>query len=112
MIGWVFFRANDLTAAIDYLGKMSFTASKENVQMFLIEYLDTKTIFLLSIATLYSFGIFRWVIEIIKKIFNTNKNAYQFIFYSTKFIISISLFFITVLYMAGSTYNPFIYFRF
>lgn len=112
MIGWVFFRADNLTAAIDYLGKMSFIASKGNVQMFLVEYLDTKTIFLLLFATLYSFGTFRWLIESIKKGFNTNENGYQLVFYSTKFIVSASLFFITVLYMAGSTYNPFIYFRF
>ena len=114
MIGWVFFRADTLTAAIEYLGKMSFLSSSKQVQMFFIEYMDTKTIFVLIFATLYSFRIFRWLIQLTEKLF-TSKNklaSYQLLFYSSKFLISVVLFFITVSYLAASTYNPFIYFRF
>ena len=52
MIGWVFFRATDLNHAIGYLNKMISIQGDENVQMFLIEYLDTKTIFLLLFSAL------------------------------------------------------------
>ena len=114
MVGWVFFRADNLTAATEYLDKMSFLSSSKQTQMFLIEYLDTKTICMLIFATLYSFRLFRWLIGLIEKFF-ASKNiltSYQLLFYSSKFIISLALFFITVSYLAASTYNPFIYFRF
>ncbi len=114
MIGWVFFRADTLNAAVEYLGKMSFFSSSKQVQMFLVEYLDAKIIFVLLFATLYSFRIYRWFLEWAAQYFKTRnkEKMYEVIFYSGKLIVSLTLFFITVAYLAASTYNPFIYFRF
>jgi alginate O-acetyltransferase complex protein AlgI len=112
MIGWVFFRADTFGSAQDYLRNMFFLSSKGEVRIFMREYLDTKTIFLLVFAILYSFKFFRWCIEVIKKLFKSNEALFEVVFSTTKFALSFALFFFAILYLAGSTYNPFIYFRF
>ena len=115
MIGWVFFRADNLTIAIGYVGKLSFISSTTHLQIVgLSEFLDAKIIFILILAALYSFRIFRWGIEFIEDIYKSKnkEQTYLMIFYSSKFTISIVLLFITIMYLASSTYNPFIYFRF
>jgi alginate O-acetyltransferase complex protein AlgI len=114
MIGWVFFRAETFSGAIAYLGKMSFIHSKEHAQLFFSEYIDAKITFILLFAACYSLRLYRWLIEYIERYFYaTNKmQFYQVFFNTSKCIISLTLFFITVCYLAGSTYNPFIYFRF
>lgn len=111
MIGWVFFRADTLTGALDYIGKMSFIGSASGVQVFAWEYLDTKTVFILLFATIYSFRIFRRIIEFFQ-LKGENSEMYKAAFYSGKFVIGMFLLFITISYLAASTYNPFIYFRF
>jgi alginate O-acetyltransferase complex protein AlgI len=114
IIGWVFFRIESFNEAILFLGKMSSFYDSDIPKMFVAEYLNYKIIFLLIFAILYSFRVFRWIIKIIKSWFLKRKheNLYQIVFQSSKFIISISLFILTVLYLSASTYNPFIYFRF
>jgi alginate O-acetyltransferase complex protein AlgI len=111
MIGWVFFRADTFGAAQDYLRSM-FSFSPKGAQVFLREYLDTKTICLLIFATLYSLRIFRWAIELFRKLFGSKEILFQAIFSTVKLVMSLALFFIAILYLSGSTYNPFIYFRF
>ncbi len=114
IIGWVFFRSDSLEKAFKYLEKMSFLSSDKHAQMFLIEYLDAKIIFLFIFAILYSFSVFRWIIACFEKFFiNRNQTEiYEVIFASSKFVIGLSLFFLAISYLAASTYNPFIYFRF
>ncbi|MGQ0828177.1 MAG: MBOAT family O-acyltransferase [Bacteroidota bacterium] len=115
MVGWVFFRSENLEGAFGYLSRMSFIPSTTNLQMLSItEFINAKIIFILIVATLYSFGIFRWGIKLIEQSFRTinKEHSYQLVFHSGKFVTSMSLFLITLLYLAGSTYNPFIYFRF
>ena len=114
MIGWVFFKIEAFNDAILYLEKLSFLSEATTQKVFVIEYLDYKALTLLIFAILYSFRIFRWVIGRLK-IWSQNMNLgnlYQVVFHSSKFAISLSLFIVTLLYLAASTYNPFIYFRF
>ena len=114
MIGWVFFRIEAFSDAIAYLEKMSFISNTKLEKVYLLEYLNNKTIFILIIAILYSFRVFRWGTESFEKWFISvnKKDMHQIIFHSAKFIISMFLFIISILYLSASTYNPFIYFRF
>lgn len=114
MIGWVFFRAENLKAGIEYLKKMSFLHISHFEDKILIEYLDSKTIFLLVFSVLYSFRLYRWAIDRAEEFFKkrNNKNLYLYLFNTSKFLISLFLLFISLSYMASKTYSPFIYFRF
>jgi alginate O-acetyltransferase complex protein AlgI len=110
MIGWVFFRADTLAGAIDYIKRMMFLPSPASVQVFFGEFMDTKTIVFLIVAILYSFRAYRWAIVQAQKLFAGK--AFDMFYHPAKLAISLGIFFMAVLYLAGSTYNPFIYFRF
>ncbi len=114
MIGWVFFRAETLTGAINYLGKMFFISSNTQEQNFGAEYLNTKTIFLLIFGIIYSFRLLRLTQEQLELFFKSRnkENIYLFLFNNIKFTVSVVLLFVSVSYLSASTYNPFIYFRF
>ena len=114
MVGWVFFRADTLSLALDYLGRMFSFSSGPEVHLFLIEYLDTKTIVLLVLALLYSFRFFKGSVAfmsgtLVKKY---GEAKYLLFHQSVKAAFSAALFIVALSYLASSTYNPFIYFRF
>ena len=114
MIGWVFFRVENLGDALTYIGRMSFIYESDSVKVYLAEYLDYKTALVLILGVFYSFRGFRFLMEMFQNILvlKGKANQYQFIYYSTKLLVSLGLMFISILYLSASTYNPFIYFRF
>lgn len=114
MIGWVFFRLEEFGEATEFLGKMSFLSSYDDIKYELVEYLDYKTVFVLIIAIIYSFRGFRTGLELMQNWFNgKGKEAqFQLLYHTSKLILSLGLLFISILYLSASTYNPFIYFRF
>lgn len=99
LIGWVIFRANDLPSLISYLtgmfaGKLDFATTliylKENWLVFLI-------------GILCCLPVDLWLDRLIKN--EKVKLVFKTIFLAIVFIVSI-------IYVAKSTYNPFIYFNF
>ncbi len=105
VIGWVFFRANDLSSAITFLQKMfSFDFSSTNFY-FLNDFYTV-----LVLAILFSFGgIFRFFITIQKQVLYSNYTNFRTI--TTGFVCLI-LFAISISSIMGSGFNPFIYYRF
>lgn len=89
MIGWVFFRSDSLGNAFNYFHAMVRLGSYTDV----VTYLNRQVILALVVAILFSAPISRFFIRI------------------KLFFIPI-IFFLSVISLAGSTYNPFIYFRF
>lgn len=112
LIGWVLFRANTLTHAIQYY-KAMFGMNKTTTSFWdsieLQINLEQWIAFILAIAG--SFGLLRFfndfnkAPDIIGSPFTNTKN-------SIKVIFSICILFICTIYLASGTYNPFIYFRF
>ena len=111
IIGWVFFRADTLHGAIEYISRMLFISTSSSVNYFATEYLNNKLIIILIIACLYSFRIFRWLQQWSSSKFENSK-IYIPVFQFSKFVISFLLLFLSCAYLAANTYNPFIYFRF
>jgi alginate O-acetyltransferase complex protein AlgI len=105
MIGWVFFRLDDLSDARDYIYKLFCFDFSPNNFYFLNDFY-----FLLILAFIFSFaGIFKPVLRI----------QYDFLFnsYNQKKAVAIgilcfALLFISVTSIIGSGFNPFIYYRF
>lgn len=114
MVGWVFFRADTLPLALEYLSRMFFLSSNSHIRSYLVEFIDAKTIFILVFATLYSLRVFRSLMERAKCFFagNRTQELYALFFLVSKTAISMGLFLVAVSYLASGTYNPFIYFRF
>ncbi len=109
LIGWVFFRSDNMSNAIGYIGAMfdfSKIATPSNLSFYLIRE--------------YSF---EWILAIIfaiptsmflnKKVIEYNKNVYTDVFVNVvKFAFVLTCFLLSIIYLLNSTFNPFIYFRF
>lgn len=100
MIGWVFFRADNLMAAFDYLRSMLISSGKDRIYFNFI------------MNNQYWFCLFAGIIcavphtrlkKLIKKC--------TFLEYICNFIL-LFVFILSICYMVGSGYSPFLYFRF
>lgn len=103
VIGWVFFRADNLHYAVTYIANM-FGCVKVHDELYYLNYYgDSIEIITLFVAILCAMPIFSKILEI--------KKEQKLL----KIFINIWLLFLFVLStaaIASSTYNPFIYFRF
>ena len=103
MVGWVFFRAPGLDYAITYLGIMFGFVQPENVGFLIGYYLTPKLIFIWCLALVASTPVIKTLslrfqnIVILKPVVS---------------VLIIVLFFISIVFVIASSYNPFIYFRF
>lgn len=103
IVGWVFFRADNLKYGWDYLMNM-FGLLHLRPDEFLytwLYYVDRIEIITLIVAILCCMPIFNKILDV------ENKTARAFIN-----IWLLCLFFLSTASLASSTYNPFIYFRF
>ncbi|MEW6599814.1 MAG: MBOAT family O-acyltransferase [Nitrospirota bacterium] len=103
--GWVFFRADNLTHALNYLKNMfgmGHATSSLKVSMFL----TNETPIILIIA----------LIGMIPVIPNLAKALYRYSqkesFFYVEASLHLTIFFISITWLINSSYNPFIYFRF
>lgn len=110
MVGWVLFRSETLEHGTAYLQKMFFMGESGALKVYAAEFLTNKAIILLFISVFLAFGFGKSVIVYLKSIFNSSTG--EVALHTMKTVISFSLLLISILYLAGNTYNPFIYFRF
>ena len=106
IIGWVMFRAVDMTYAYDYIKIMfSFKANEiaDNIALFFIK--DNLILFIIAIISATPF------IKNIYHILNNNSRAYKYN-QIVKPLALITIFIIAISYIVNSTYNPFLYFNF
>lgn len=107
MIGWVFFRADNLRLAGGYLKSMFGLNQVQNVLFDWNYYLNYFSVFILVLAVIFSVVSWNWDREYkMKKVWMAY--AYQI----TVNTVLLGLFIFSIMVMLTSTYNPFIYFRF
>lgn len=103
IIGWVFFRAESLPSAMVYLKSMFGFSMGSNYEPMM--YINNYSLFVLLLAFVFSMPV--------RNRFNIILNRINHLF--AKIFIRVSyllLFVYSVLELAQSSYNPFIYFRF
>lgn len=107
LVGWVLFRAPDISYALDYLKIMFGFKTPFNVGFTVWYYLDPMVLAVLIIAAIASLPISKYIGE--------NVGAYEehngFSLFIQNVYIALLLI-ICIMFMVTSTYNPFIYFRF
>ena len=103
VIGWVIFRAENLTYAINYLKNMFGLISEHNIMYEIPYYIDNIEMIIFVVALVCSMPIFNKILEIRfkHKFWRGVVNVWLMIL----FVVASSA-------IAASTYNPFIYFRF
>lgn len=113
MIAWVFFRAETLPAALQYLKIMSGGGDADGIVHYALYYLDQKTIFVFSIGCLVATPICRVIADYaVEYRIRTTSRSINSLIGCSYYLILFSLLFVTVSSLASGTYNPFIYFRF
>lgn len=105
VIGWTFFRAENLTYGLEYVGKL-FVYSKNNPTNNLWMFLNTEVIVVIILGALLS-GPLQYIFPKFKYILH-KKDSITWI----EIIYLILLLSIVIIYLASGVYNPFIYFRF
>ncbi len=103
MIGWVIFRAPNLSYAGDYLQNMFGLISEHKIAYEYAYYIDNMEIIAIVVGILCSMPIFNKMLDIKyeHKVWRSLVNIWLII-----------LFILSSAAVAASTYNPFIYFRF
>jgi alginate O-acetyltransferase complex protein AlgI len=105
VIGWVFFRSPGLRYALSYLGIMFGIVQPENVGFTIWYYLNPITIFILVVAVFAS-------IPLLKQSFSLTKFQNSIVYKCMASVLILALFFVSLVFVTASSYNPFIYFRF
>ena len=102
-IGWVFFRSASISKAFLYLKSM-FTFSYGNLSLFQTT-LNNFTIFMIIAGILISAGLFQKISEKLNKKNPKTFAVSELVFYTALAVLAFAS-------MSGSTYSPFIYFKF
>lgn len=111
LVGWILFRAENLNQAIVFIKSLFLFSSFSN-PLFKVYYFinfESLTIFLLALGF-----IFPWynVIDYKLRRLIVKTGKFQSSYGILKVVVLITMLYISMLYLAADTYNPFIYFRF
>ncbi|KAB7728665.1 MBOAT family protein [Rudanella paleaurantiibacter] len=107
LVGWVFFRAVDLSSALAYLSKMAgLSASPADVAYPLSFFINTEVLVSLGLAVVLATPVYHRFQRFWQSL---PAVAVREVVYSMGLF---GLFIAAVMYLAADTYNPFIYFRF
>lgn len=101
IVGWVIFRAENLTYACAYLQNMFGLLSAHNITNQIGAYIDNLELIVLAAAIVCALPIFKNMTEVKSSLANLAINIWLLV-----------LFLLSTAALASSTYNPFIYFRF
>lgn len=104
LVGWVFFRADTLSAAMKYLGEMfSFSGGVANG----MAQFDNLSFIITAIAIVLCTPVYQFLKGKLEKTEGGKKAAFVI-----GAVLATGLFILSVIFLTGSGYNPFIYFRF
>ena len=106
IIGWVFFRSNSFIFALKYLKKL-FVPNFIYMESFFVE-LETLKLFIVVCTIFFSTPI----VPKLKNILLNNVFKSKFYYEIFRNFVYIVLFLLSVIFLAGSNFNPFIYFHF
>lgn len=112
IIGWVFFRSDTLQRAFDYIGSMMDISNYQTTLYQFAQALSYEAIYAFLIAIVLSIPTYPWLKKYFEGLSEKNTIKITFLINIPRLAILASLLFFSILKIASSTYNPFIYFRF
>lgn len=116
VLGWVLFRSDTLGNALQYTAIMLGAAEENNFQLLYL-YINSKLIFELTMAVLFSAPLFQLSLHqkdrfMTAHLHNKDTSYYEIFFQCTRIGGLTLLTYFSVISLAAGAYNPFIYFRF
>lgn len=116
IIGWVFFRAENLSYALDYLQAMAGFGAASTIRDNVGYYMTGEFVLVVSVALVLSTPVWtfleQWLESSPKKDKSLALRVGHFSIQTASAIYVLALGFLCLLYVNAGTYNPFIYFRF
>lgn len=103
LIGWVFFRADTLGQAAVYLRSMA--GNPLEGALYSLSYLDREKVFFFALSLIFCLPAGKWINS---RLGETSRSFAQ----TARDTALAAVFFVTILYVVSSGFNPFIYFRF
>ena len=107
IVGWVFFRAETMKEAFLYLSTMAGLTGGDNYTALI--YVNAYSLTILALAVIYAMPIRRFMNASIEK---SSSMILTKVYGSGVYLFYIALLAMTLIELAQSSYNPFIYFRF
>jgi alginate O-acetyltransferase complex protein AlgI len=112
IVGWVFFRADSLSLAVDYLESMADFNNFQTTWFQFAQVLSYESIYAILIGVILSTPVYPHFEKYLEYIADKNTNNIAGLIDMPRLVLISSLLFLSILKVASSTYNPFIYFRF
>ena len=108
-IGWVLFRSDSLSFTMSYIKAMFFINNATEIYLPVLEQKEIWIAFVAGIIA--STTMPKWFLEKVNMVMQGSRSLH-FPYSILKILLLFSVFFLAVISLSGSTYNPFIYFRF
>ena len=110
LIGWVFFYHTDLSEAFRFLGVMfgnaeSFTGSA-------VSLVFRENLIFIALAVVASTPAIKILFNRLKKYLSTNTGMEAFLDDVFKPVVNVAILILSIIFLVGQSYNPFLYFRF
>jgi D-alanyl-lipoteichoic acid acyltransferase DltB (MBOAT superfamily) len=115
MFAWVFFRADNMGAAVDYLGCLAGLQANLGANAFAETlYLFHQSITITVIGIVFSTPVAPWLKEKIKALVTQSRKCqiWEYVLSTARYVTYAVLLLVSISAIVGSTYNPFIYFNF
>ena len=116
MIGWVLFRANTFPQALAFLSNMAGLGRSAEITQPLARYMSHESVFALIAGAIFATPLLAWLkstlTRAVDRLPGRASSALTAVGMTVEGVIVIGLLLISSAWLAGGTYNPFIYFRF
>ena len=113
LIGWVFFRADDLDYALGFIGSMFGGGNVDSALWMFNEHVHEEVVYVFWIGVLGALGVFSTIQKWIKnKVPLVNSSVVTIISEVIFSVGVLTIFLLSLMNLAADSYNPFIYFRF
>lgn len=109
MIGWVFFRADDIGEAFSYIKCMFSFDFEKWTRIFL--YITPQNVLVLLVAITFSTGLYPYIRNKARQYVSQKEGLYLPLRLGGD-IYLLFILLVSILFIVGSSFNPFIYFRF
>jgi alginate O-acetyltransferase complex protein AlgI len=111
LIGWVFFRADDLPQAFSFISHMFNFAEFQGNLYPLEAYFTTEVLILMLLAIVFSAPLVRYIAAAIERLRGVSRLSWG-VARAAQAALSISCFVLSSMAVTAQTHNPFLYFRF
>ncbi|MGQ9671216.1 MAG: MBOAT family O-acyltransferase [Desulfosoma sp.] len=113
VMGWVFFRAETVAYALDYLACLFGMGPSSPTGRDALLYCDPKTVWTLVLGSLFAAPVAPFLAQKLTALLGRSPNTLLWIAMHTgRCVVLFFLFLASAAHLAAGTYNPFIYFRF